>query len=67
MTALELDKIIHHEEALQIVMGYGEGNVSFREFSGDLIDLLDKIAEEDFNEILNSYSVPAERIIKSLK
>jgi hypothetical protein len=29
--------------------------------------LLDKIAEEDFDEILNSYSVPAERIIKSLK
>jgi hypothetical protein len=29
--------------------------------------LLNNVAEEDFSEIVNSYSVPAERIVRTLK
>ena len=41
--------------------------MSFKMFSFSLIELMNKIADEDFNEIVNSYSVPAERIVRSLK
>ncbi len=67
MKALELEKIVHIEEAQSILKKAQSEKLEFKEFSKELIVLMDKIAEEDFQDILNSYSVPAERIIKTLK
>mmetsp|Transcript_18456 Transcript_18456/g.17571 ORF Transcript_18456/g.17571 Transcript_18456/m.17571 type:complete len:95 (-) Transcript_18456:1409-1693(-) len=65
--ALELDKIVLLEEVNTILKSYENEETSFANFSKDLIVLMDKIAEEDFTDVLNFYSVPAERIIRTLK
>ena len=65
--ALELQKIVHLEEAQEIVREYVGEQLTFKDFTKELIDLMDSIADEDFNEIVNSYSVPAEKIIRALK
>ncbi len=64
--ALELEKIVHEEEAQWIVLRAEGQRVTFKQFSEDLIELMDSIVDEDFAEIVNSYSVPAERIIRFL-
>ena len=67
LKVLELTSIISKDEALNVILNGVSNKLSFRLFSEELISLLNNVAEEDFSEIVNSYSVPAERIVRTLK
>jgi len=64
--AIGLKDLVTEAEAMEILKKYGKKEAKFEDFYLDLVKLMNKIAEDDFEDIMNDYNTPAERIVKIL-